>query len=278
MVVPTSACPLAAGRKLGHQNGRMSPAPESLSAAGLSAPHGFFTRRGGVSAGPFASLNCSLSSQDDRDAVLRNRALAAQSLGGDPGRLAGLTQVHGAAVVPVTEVWPAGAGPRADAMVTDRPGVALGIVTADCAPVLFADAEAGVVGAAHAGWRGAVAGVLEATIGAMGALGARAGRIVAAVGPCIGQVSYEVGADLRDAVLQVDAANERFFTPGRRDAHWQFDLAGYCAARLRAAGTRVETLAADTLADDARFFSHRRRTLNGGGPIGHQISIIRCGG
>ncbi len=254
----------------------MSPRPESLAAPGLTPPHGFFTRRGGVSAGPFASLNCSLSGQDDRDAVLRNRVLAVQSLGGDPNGLVGLTQVHGAVAVRVTAAWPAGAGPRGDAMVTDRPGIALGIVTADCAPVLFADMAAGVVGAAHAGWRGAVAGVLDATVQAMRDLGARTERIVAAVGPCIGQASYEVGPDLRDAVLAENAADDRFFAPGRRAARWQFDLAGYCVARLSAAGLgRVETVAADTAADEDRFFSHRRRTLNGGGPIGHQIAIIR---
>lgn len=256
----------------------MNAAPESLSTSALTPPHGFFTRRGGVSAGPFASLNCSLSSADARDSVLRNRAMAVQSLGGDPDQLVGLTQVHGRVAVQVTQAWPAGAGPRADAMVTDRPGIALGIITADCTPVLFADTEAGVVGAAHAGWRGAVAGVLEATIQAMCALGARPERIAAAIGPCIGQDSYEVGADLRDAVLQRDPADARFFALGRREAHWQFDLAAYCAARLATAGVRFATVEADTAADEARFFSHRRRTLNGGGPIGHQISIICCGG
>jgi hypothetical protein len=160
-------------------------------------------------------------------------------------------------------------------MVTDRHGIALGIVTGDCAPVLFADADAGIVGAAHAGWRGAVAGVLEATVTAMTALGATPGRITAAVGPCIGQASYEVGADLRAAVLDRAAEDARFFAPGRRALHWQFDLSGYCAARLAAACVgAVEVLACDTLADDARFFSHRRRTLAGGGLIGHQISVI----
>ena len=158
---------------------------------------------------------------------------------------------------------------------TATPGIAIGIVTADCAPVLFADAEAGVVGGAHAGWRGALAGVLEATLDAMEALGADRRRIAAAVGPCIGQASYEVAADLRDAVLARDPADARFFADGRPE-RWQFDLAGYCAARLRAAGTgHVEALFLDTLADEARFFSHRRRTLAGGGAIGHQMSIIR---
>jgi len=248
---------------------------ESLRSAALPAGHGFFTRRGGVSQGPYASLNCSLTGNDAREAVLENRARAAASLGAHPARLVGLHQVHGAEVVRVGAPWRPGEGARADAMATDRPGVALGIVTADCAPVLFADAEAAVIGAAHAGWRGAVAGVLEATIAAMVALGADASRIAAAVGPCIAQSSYEVAADLRDAVLAHGAAGEEFFAGGRRPDRWQFDLSGYCAMRLAAAGVgAVDVLAVDTLADEARFFSHRRRTLAGGGPIGHQISVI----
>jgi YfiH family protein len=242
--------------------------PDPITTA-LPARHGFFTRRGGVSEGPYASLNCSLSGQDRRDAVLENRARAASSLGAEPALLIGLTQVHGAAVVRAEAAWPAGSGPAADAMVTDRPGLALGIVTADCAPVLFVDPEAQVVGAAHAGWRGAVAGVLEATVAGMTALGARPERIIAAIGPCIGQASYEVAADLHAAV-----ADPRFFAPGR-PGRWQFDLGGYCAARLRAAGIgAVEQVCADTAAEPDRYFSHRRRTLAGGGPIGHQISVV----
>jgi YfiH family protein len=251
----------------------MTSTAEALRAPHLAAPHGFFTRRGGVSTGPFASLNCALSGADDRALVLRNRALAAEAVGADPARLVGLFQVHGADVVPVTDPWRPGEGPRADAMVTDRPDVALGIITADCAPVLFATPAGDVVGAAHAGWRGALAGVLEATLAAMRALGAA--DIAAAVGPCIGPESYEVAADLRDAVLARDPADARFFGPGRRADRWQFDLPGYCAARLAAAGAAAHVLGVDTLADEVRFFSHRRRTLAGGGPIGHQISIIR---
>ena len=159
---------------------------EFLRAEPIPVPHGFFTRRGGVSTGPFASLNCSLSGQDAREAVLENRGRAARALGAIPDRLMGLTQVHGRDVVTVTTPWPAGGGPRADAMVTDQDGVALGIVTADCAPVLFADRHARVIGAAHAGWRGALSGVLEATLTAMIELGANPTRIAAAVGPCIG--------------------------------------------------------------------------------------------
>ena len=248
---------------------------EFMNAAGLPVPHGFFTRRGGVSSGPFASLNCALSGKDSRDNVLENRARAARAIDADPARLLGIHQVHGADVTHVTEPWTPGNGPRADAMVTDRRGIALGIVTGDCAPVLFADPHAGVVGAAHAGWRGALAGVLEATLAAMQACGATPDRITAAVGPCIAQASYEVGPDLREAVLVRSPDDARFFTPAHRDQHWQFDLPGYCAARLADAGVAaVEVLAADTLTDEARFFSHRRRTLAGGGLIGHQISVI----
>lgn len=262
---------------------------EALTADALPVPHGFFTRRGGVSTGPFASLNCSLSGQDERDAVRENRARVARLLRAEPARLLGLTQVHGSTVVTVTEAWAAGQGPRADAMVTGRGDVALGIVTADCAPVLFVDPERNIVGAAHAGWRGAVQGVLEATVAAMTALGATADRIVAAIGPCIAQQSYEVGPDLRGAVLAHSAVGAAFFAPGGQGDRWQFDLPGYCAARLRAAGVgQLIVTGCDTLADEQRFFSHRRRTLAqraaarraGGGearalPIGHQISVIR---
>ncbi len=232
----------------------------------LAAPHGFFTREGGVSTGPFASLNCSLSSTDDPAAIAENRRRVADALG--VPLLVGLTQVHGPAVAVVDEPWAQGAGPRADAMVTRRPGIGLGIITADCVPVLFA--APGVVGAAHAGWRGALAGVLEAVLDAMGDT-----DIHATIGPCIGPASYEVAADLRDAVLARDPADARHFTNGRV-GHWLFDLPSYCAARLRAAGATVTVLDADTLPDDRRFFSHRRRTLAGGGPIGHQISVIAC--
>jgi hypothetical protein len=238
-------------------------------------PHGFFTRNGGVSRGAYTSLNCSLSGGDARDAVLVNRARAAQTIDAVPDRLVGLTQIHSADAVYVTEAWQPGAGPRADAMVTDRPGIALGIITADCAPILLADAQAGVIGAAHAGWRGVVAGIIEATVAAMLHLGARPGHIVAAIGPCIRQASYEVAADMRDAVLAGAPGNNRFFLAGRREAHWQFDLPGTCAARLAAAGIgSIDAVDADTAADEARFFSYRRQTLAGGGPTGHQISII----
>jgi YfiH family protein len=238
---------------------------EFLSHAALAGfRHGFFTRRGGVSAGAYASLNCGLRSDDAAEAVAENRERARLALGA--AELRALRQVHGARVVQADEPWDE--LPEADAMVASRPGLALGIVTADCAPVLFADPQAQVVGAAHAGWRGAVAGVLEATVDAMEALGARRARIAAVIGPSIAQPSYEVTAELRDAV-----GDARFFTPGRDSAHWQFDLAGYCATRLEGCGV-VAALGLDTLRDEARFFSHRRRTLAGGGPLGHQLSAI----
>jgi YfiH family protein len=253
---------------------------EFISASALAGlPHGFFTRRGGISGGGFASLNCSLSGRDDPEAVATNRARAMEAIGLPPAALSGLFQVHGVAVATLTAPVPVEARPQADAMVTDRPGIALGIVTADCGPVLFADRRAGVIGAAHAGWRGAVAGMLEATLAAMEALGARRAEIAAVLGPCIRQPSYEVGAELRDAVLAQAAEGERFFAPGARPAHWQFDLAGYCAARLSAAGVGlVEVVPADTLADEARFFSYRRKTLHNEGPIGHQLSAIALPG
>jgi polyphenol oxidase len=249
---------------------------EALTADMLAVPHGFFTRRGGVSGGPFASLNCSLGSPDDPDHVIRNRALVAERMALPPEALLGLKQVHGDRVITVTEPWKMGAGEAADAMVTDRPGLALGIITADCAPVLFADSTTGVIGGAHAGWRGAVGGVLEATLAAMEALGANRGQVTAVVGPCIGQNSYEVGADLRSEVLNRNPEDARFFAEGRRAERWQFDLASYCAARLAASGVgQIAVTGHDTLADEARFFSHRRRTLAQAGPIGHQISVIR---
>ena len=247
-----------------------------LSSATLPARHGFFTRHGGVSTGLFDSLNCSLSSADDPANVAENRARVARALGGE--RLVGLHQVHGADVAVVTDPWLPGEGPKADAMVTARPGVTLGIITADCTPVLLhaplADGV-GVVGAVHAGWRSAVSGILENTVAAMVALGADPAAIRAAIGPCIRQASYQVGADLRGQVVAHDPAHARFFAPDG-PAHWRFDLAGYCAARLSGIAV-IDVIDADTMPDD-RFWSHRRRTLargdRAGHPIGHQISAI----
>jgi YfiH family protein len=235
-------------------------------------PHGFFTRRGGVSTGAFATLNCSLSGRDDAESVRENRALAADALGLPPAALVGVHQVHGADVATVTSAWTHDGRPKADAMVTDRPGLALGIVTADCAPVLFADRGAGVVGAAHAGWRGALSGIVANTVAAMRALGAR--DIAAVVGPSIRRPSYEVSDAFMAEWVEADAAHARWFIAGGRPGHKKFDLAGAVAAAAEAAGCDVSVIDADTLADEARFFSFRRATLRGEGPIGHQISII----
>jgi YfiH family protein len=239
-------------------------------------PHGFLGRRGGVSLGEVAGLNAGLGSGDADDAVARNRALAAEAV--LPGaRLVSVYQVHSPDCVSVAEPWSDAARPQADALVTDRPGLLLAVVTADCAPVLLADREAGVIGAAHAGWKGAVAGVTDSTIAAMVALGARRSRIAAAIGPCIAQPSYEVDDGFAARFAETDPANADFFAPGRA-GHRQFDLEGYVAHRLAAAGiTAVERLGLDTYPDPARFYSFRRATHRGEAAYGRQISLIGLG-
>ncbi len=247
---------------------------ETIRAGALDGvPHGFLGRRGGVSTGPFAGLNVGTGSPDDPAHVAENRRCAAAAV--LPGaELATVYQVHSAQVERVIRAWPLGERPQADAMVTDRAGVLLGVLTADCAPVLLADAGAGVVGAAHAGWKGAIAGVTDRTLVAMEALGARRDAIAAAVGPCIAQRSYEVDAAFLARFCGDDEANERFFRPGR-PGRWQFDLAAYVAARLAAAGVRrVELIGEDTCAQPDRFFSHRRAALAGEDGYGRQISLI----
>jgi YfiH family protein len=239
---------------------------------GSLIPHGFFARQGGVSTGPYASLNCSFSGADDPQNILENRARVAAALGVPPAHLLGLKQTHSTTVITATAPWPIGAGPQADAMVTATPGLALSVITADCAPVLLSNADGTVIGAAHAGWRGALAGILEATAAAMRSLGAA--DITAAIGPCIHQASYEVTASLRDPILAANPAASPFFAPGR-EHHWQFDLPGYCQSRLAAIGIPAEILPHDTCAEEANFFSHRRRTLRGEPAIGHQISVIK---
>ncbi|MEK7342718.1 MAG: peptidoglycan editing factor PgeF [Pseudomonadota bacterium] len=236
-------------------------------------PHGFAGRRGGVSEGVHGGLNVGLGSADDRAAVLRNRDLARDAL--LPGAaLVTVRQVHSADVVTVRAPIAEEARPPADAMVTDRAGLVLGILTADCVPVLFADAEAGVVGAAHAGWKGAIGGVTDATIAAMVALSARVERIACAIGPCIGRASYEVSDEFAARFEGEDAANERFFTPGRA-GHQQFDIAAYVAARLAGAGIgRIAMLDEDTYSQPDRFFSYRRACHRGEADYGRQISMI----
>lgn len=245
--------------------------PEAIRAACLAGiPHGFMTRRGGLSKGAIAGLNCGYGSGEVHETVIANRQLAVQAvLPGAP--LVAVHQVHSADCVTVEEVWDDNHRPTADALVTAQRGVLLGILTADCAPVLLADVEAGVVGASHAGWRGAHGGVIGATLDAMEALGAQRGRIAAAIGPAIAQESYEVGGDFR---AQFPDEDERFFAPGR-SGHWQFDLEGYVAARIEAAGAgMVERLGLDTYDDESRFYSYRRSTHRNEPNYGRQISLI----
>jgi hypothetical protein len=238
--------------------------------------HGFFGRTGGVSEGIFASLNCGPGSGDARERVIENRRRALAELSrADDAKLLALYQVHSAEAVIVTEPWQIGEAPRADAMATNVPNLALGILTADCAPVLFADARACVIGAAHAGWKGALGGVIESAIAAMESLGANRASIAAAVGPCIGQANYEVGTEFVDRFREADSANQRFFIPSDRPNHFRFDLEGYTAARLGAAGIEnVECLAACTYANEADFFSFRRATHRGEVDYGRQLSAI----
>jgi len=238
--------------------------------------HGFLGRRGGVSTGLAAGLNVGLGSTDDPAAVAENRRLAADAVM-PGGRLVTPYQIHSADVVTVAAPWDDAERPRADALVTDRPGLVLGILTADCAPVLFADRDAGVIGAAHAGWKGALAGVTDATVAAMERLGAHRDRIVAAIGPCIARASYEVDDGFLRTFAAADPANDRFFASAR-DGHHQFDLEAYVAHRLAAAGlSRIEALGLDTYADAARFFSFRRATHRGEADYGRQISLIAAG-
>ena len=237
-----------------------------------SVPHGFLGRRGGVSTGELAGLNVGYGSSDDRSAIDENRRRAVAAV--LPGaELTTVHQVHSAEAVYATERWPQAERPHADAMVSDRSGLLLGILTADCTPVLFADPEAGVIGAAHAGWRGALAGVTDSTIAAMERLGATRGRIRAAVGPCIAQPSYEVDEGFRARFVEAKADNERFFTPGPSGKP-HFALEAYVIARLIAAGIdEVEALHLDTYADPDRFYSYRRATHRGEADYGRQASL-----
>ncbi len=238
-----------------------------------AVPHGFAGRRGGVSTGLYAGLNVGLGSDDDRAAILRNRDLARDAV--LPGaQLVTVRQVHSARAEIVTAPSAEDERPEADTLVTDRPGLLLGILTADCVPVLFADVQAGVVGAAHAGWKGAIGGVTDATLAAMERIGAARDRIVAAIGPCIGRASYEVTEDFALRFEAVNGENGRFFSAGR-PGHLQFDIGGYVAARLAAAGVgRVEMLDEDTYTQPDRFFSYRRSCHRGEAGYGRQMSMI----
>ena len=233
--------------------------------------HGFFGRTGGISRGIYASLNCGLGSDDAAANVGENRRRASAALGASA--LNTLYQVHSATAVSVDAVW--STGPQADAMVTKTRGIALGILSADCAPVLFADVEAQVIGAAHAGWKGALSGVMEATVAAMEAQGARRSRIAAAIGPCISQANYEVGEEFRARFVSLDASNTRFFAAGTRAGHHQFDLEGFVAERLVHAGVaNLSRLSSCTYAREAEFFSFRRATHRGEKDYGRELSAI----
>ena len=251
------------------------PEPVEVLRAGAldGVAHGFLGRRGGVSQGVAAGLNVGLGSDDEPADVAENRRRGAEAV--LPGAaLVGVYQVHSADCVTVPAPWGDADRPRADALVTDRPGLLLAIVTADCAPVLLADRQAGVIGAAHAGWKGAIGGVTEAALAAMEALGADRSRIAAAIGPCIAQNSYEVDAAFRERFMAECSENAGFFAPGA-PGHWQFDLPGYVAHRLADAGvSRVEVLGEDTYAQPDRFYSFRRATHLAEPAYGRQMSLI----
>ena len=240
--------------------------------------HAFFTRQGGVSDGVYASLNGGVGSNDAPSKVAENRARMAAALAVKPERLLTAFQVHSPDVVVAKAPWTYEARPRADAIVTREPGLAIGISTADCGPVLFADPQARVIGAAHAGWRGALAGVLEATIAEMERLGAERSRMIAAAGPMISQPNYEVGPELVEQFRAADPDNARFFAPGKAGRS-MFDLPGYVVTRLRRAGlAAIDDLALCTYGDPARFFSYRRTTHRAEPDYGRHVNAIALDG
>lgn len=237
--------------------------------------HRFFTRRGGVSTGLFSSLNCGYGSADAPENVRENRRRAAEQFGLDEPDLQTVHQIHSADVLTVgAERWSSPGAPKADGLVTDRPGVALGVMAADCAPVLLADGAASVIGAAHAGWKGALGGVVDTTIAAMEKLGARRERIRVVVGPCIGPESYEVGPEFPAPFLAQDEANAAFFRSATRAGHFMFDLPGYLVHRIARNGVAVSATGHDTLSGTDDFFSYRRNTLQGVRDYGRGLSAI----
>jgi YfiH family protein len=241
--------------------------------------HAFFTRSGGVSQGVYSSLNGGVGSRDAPEKVTENRARMAAALGVKADRFLTLFQIHSPDVVVAQEPWTRDSRPRADAVVTQVPRLAIGVSTADCGPLLFADSEAGVIGAAHAGWRGALSGVIEATVAAMERLGARRARIAAALGPTIRQSNYEVGPEFVERFLAVDPANARYFKPSQREAHAMFDLCGYIAQRVERAGlTQFEDLGLCTYEEAERFYSYRRSTHREEPDYGRHINAIALSG
>jgi polyphenol oxidase len=249
-----------------------------IEAPSLSFPnirHAFFTREGGVSEGIYASLNGGIGSNDVPDKVKENRARMAAALGVAPTHFVSCYQIHSPNVIVATQPWTRETAPRADAIVTKTPGLAIGVSTADCGPILFADGEANVIGAAHAGWKGALTGVLEATIAAMEKLGASRRNISAAIGPLIRQPNYEVGPEFVTRFVSADADNARFFKAAQRAEHALFDLNGYIAARIQHAGVaKFEDLGLCTYADPERFYSFRRSTHQGEPDYGRHINAI----
>jgi polyphenol oxidase len=242
-----------------------------LTSPNLYTPHGFFTRKGGVSGGIYASLNCGWGTKDDLANVKENRARVAKKLGTDEARLLSLYQVHGDRVITVDSPWLQEARPQADAMVTKTPGIALGILTADCVPVLLADMKHGVIGAAHAGWKGALAGIIAQTVTAMQALGARPASIAAAIGPCIGLNSYEVGPEFYERF----AGTPHYFRPAAQDGHHMFDIRACVRELLKKAGiSGINTLENDTYIEEDAFFSFRRTTHRNEPDYGRQVSAI----
>jgi purine-nucleoside/S-methyl-5'-thioadenosine phosphorylase / adenosine deaminase len=246
---------------------------ESLRIPGVA--HGFFTRLGGVSQGIYASLNGGVGSRDTPEAVIENRARIGAALGAAPERLAVPFQIHSPDAVAITELWPETARPRCDALVTATPGLALGVTGADCGMILFADQRARVIGAAHAGWKGVLTGMVEATVAAMERLGAKRSDIIAALGPCIGHDSYEVGPEFVAAFEDAGDDTARYFAPSRREGRSMFDLNAYIAERAGRAGVGgFEDLRLDTYADERRFFSYRRATHRKEPDYGRLLSVI----
>jgi len=250
-----------------------------LSASGLASldgvRHGFFTRQGGVSSGVYASLNCGPGSRDDAANVTENRARVAEILGAEPGGLITVFQEHSAVAVIADKPWKAGKIPEADAIVTAKPGLAIGVLTADCAPVLFCDGAARVIGAAHAGWRGALSGIVEATVEAMRKLGARPERITAVIGPTISQKAYEVGSDFVERFLADEPESAAFFITDEGSGEPHFDLPAYVGERLARAGVgSIADLGFCTYCEETRLFSYRRSQHHGEEDYGRQISAI----
>jgi hypothetical protein len=241
--------------------------------------HGFMTREGGYSRGLYASLNCGLGSGDDKETVRRNRAKAADQIGAARDRLITLYQHHSADVVIVDSPWADAERPKADAMVTSKQGLAIGVLTADCGPVLLCDPVGGIIGAAHAGWKGALHGILENTVTAMEKIGGNRDHIVAAIGPTISQRNYEVGPEFLRQFATVEADAEKWFIPSAKPSHFRFDLPGYIGSRLGRAGVRtIVALPHCTYAEEERYFSYRRTTHRGESDYGRQLSVIMLTG